>query len=221
MIEKEQIDGFSELGKLYLKKRELDKAIETFNEGLSLGDPESAHHLGHLYSIMEDFEKSDQMFEKAVELGEHSVVGCWIESIYNAKRKDKKLFVRELLEKYKEDNSESISYMFLYAKILLWNGEVSDSINIIINKTRELFETFTDEGRNSRHFQKALSALVDYFLLLIAQNKLHEALAFFEKPENDDFKIMLKPVYYLLMEELKRVPYRIFKSRERISRNNY
>lgn len=202
-LEKEQIDGFSELGKLYLRKKELDKAIETFTKGLSLGDPESAHHLGHLYNMMEDFEKSDQMFKKSIELGEYSVVGCWTESIYNAKRVDKKLFARELLEKYKENNRENISYIFLYAKILLWNGEVSDSIDIINNKTRELFETFTDEGRNSRHFHKALSALVDYFILLIAQYKLYEALAFFEKTENDDFKIMLKPVYYLLMEELK------------------
>ena len=152
---------------------------------------------------MEDFEKSDQMFEKAIELGEHSVIGCWIESIYNAKRMDKKLFVRELLEKYKEDNSENISYMFLYAKILLWNGDVSDSMNIINNKTHEIFETYTDEGRNSKHFQKALSALVDYFLLLIAQNKRHEALELFEKSESNDLRIMLKPVYYLLMEELK------------------
>jgi len=203
-LEKGQIEAYGELGRLYLKRREIDKAIEIFTTGVNEGDSDSAHNLGHLYCTMEDYEKSDEMFEKALELGDSSVIGCWIESIYDNRREDKKLYCLELLEKYKdEQTSNQIYYDLLNAKILLWNENLSGSIEIVNIKALELFETFDDEERDSRHFQKALSCLVEYFLLLIAKNKQKEALAFFEKSEHHELKIMLKPVYFLLMEELK------------------
>ncbi|MBX9450169.1 MAG: hypothetical protein KL787_10835 [Taibaiella sp.] len=43
--------------------------------------------------------QSDEMFEKAIELGDVSVVGCWVQSMYRAKRMEKKTFSKDLLEK--------------------------------------------------------------------------------------------------------------------------
>lgn len=200
-IEKGFIHGYSEFGKLLLQKKSTEQAIEVFKKGILNKDSESAHHLGHLYNTMEEFDAADGMFERAIELGDPAVVGCWVQGIYRFRRTDKKTFAKQLLEKYGND-TYNIQYDLLYAKILLWNEEVIKSLKIINNRIREIFECY-DEEENNRSYRKALSELVDYFVLLIAKKEFNVALNILKDSDNTDFKRMLKPVYYLLMEELK------------------
>lgn len=199
-IKKGISEGYSELGKLHIKKDNINKAIEILEKGVLHEDAESAHHLGHLYHIIEEFDNSDRMFSKAMELGDYSIIGCWVKSIYSSKRGDKKVFAKELLEKNKESIYKNIHFNLLYAKILLWNEEVSESTKIIYDCTKEIFKSFDEESRSSR---RALAELVDYFVLLIGKKEYKIALDIFENSDNSNFKTMLKPVYYLLMEELK------------------
>lgn len=200
-IEKGEIDGYNQLARVYIKKKQIDKAISIYENGLAHGSAESAHQLGHILNRKGEFEKSDEMFAKAIELGDDFVVGCWVQGIYNTQRKDKKLFAKELLEKYKPE-TDSIGFGLLYAKILLWNNDLSNSLNITQEYAKDISGVYNDENED-RYSHRLLSGLVEYFLLLIAKKEYKVALEIFERKDDIDYKVMLKPVYYLLMEELK------------------
>jgi hypothetical protein len=124
-----------------------------------------------------------------------------VQSIYSTQREDKKNLAKELLEKYQPDVN-SIGFDLLYAKILLWNDDLLNSLTIIQEHTKGIAEIYNDENED-RHSHRLLSELVEYFLLLIAKKEYKVALEIFERKDDIDYKSMLKPVYYLLMEELK------------------
>lgn len=201
-IREGQLDGYEELGRLYLQKNDIDKSINILNKGVELNNASSAHLLAHLLQIKGEFEKSDEMYSKAIELGETKIIDCWVESIYQEGRKDKKLFALDLLEKYRKNYKNDLRYELLYAKIILWNDELAKSLDLVNNLAQEIFNSYNDT-KNEKYFQRALSDLVDYFLLLMAKKEYHAALNIINSEEHDEFKAMLKPVYFLLMEELQ------------------
>lgn len=201
-IEKGDIDGYNQLARLYIKQKESEKAIKTFELGVANKDPESAHQLGHIYNRQRNFAKSDEMFAKTIELGDNSVIGCWVESFYNSKRSDKKHFALELLQKHKPEG-ENIRFNLLYAKILLWNGSVSEAMDLIKEQINSIREIYNSDEEEEKYSQKAFSELVDFFLLLIAKKEYDKILDMFNDSNDFDFKTMLKPIYYLVMEELK------------------
>lgn len=195
-------DGYSQLARLYMKQKQTEKAVSTFEQGVEQNDPESAHQLGHILNRQGKFEKSDEMFAKAIELGDDSVVGCWVESIYNSKRIDKMHFVIELLEKHKPE-SENMRFDLLYAKILLWNDNLLEAMDIIKKQTNSIRDIYNSDDSEEKYSHKVLSELVEFFLLLIAKKEYDTALDMFSDSNDFDFKTMLKPIYYLLMNELK------------------
>nr|WP_315155660.1 tetratricopeptide repeat protein [uncultured Flavobacterium sp.] len=203
-IKKGEIDGYNQLARLYMKQKQTDKAIAIFEKGIAHKDPESAHQLGHIFKTQGRFDDSDKMFAKAIELGDDSVIGCWVESIYNSKRNDKMHFAQELLEKHKPE-SNSIRFDLLYAKILLWNKELYNAIDIIKKQANSIGKLYDSEDNEERYSysQKVFSELVEFFLLLIARKEYNSALDLFSDSNDFDFKTMLKPIYYLLMEEQK------------------
>ncbi|PVV56284.1 tetratricopeptide repeat protein [Chryseobacterium sp. HMWF035] len=194
-------DAYSQLAKMYLKKDELKKATNILEEGVSKGDPESAHQLGHLFSKQKLYAKSDEMFEKTIELGEISAVGCWVESIYSQFRKDKKDFALKLLEENNVNEDEgSLGFKLLYAKILLWNDKTEYSLKLIKKLIVEFIDN-NDNNYNERFYNKIFPDLVEYFLLLIATNNTKSLTELFTEISN--LNTVFKPIYYLLMEELK------------------
>ncbi|STD55874.1 tetratricopeptide repeat protein [Empedobacter falsenii] len=197
-IDKGEIDGYSQLARLYINQKQTDKAITVLEHGISNNDAESAHQLAHLFNRKRMFEKSDEMFEKAIELGDISVIGCWVQSMYRSKRTDKKTFSKDLLEKYKPDNTNS-RFELLYAKILLWNGNLTKAIEIVKEQAIILHNSSDDDNSYSH---RSFSELVEFFLLLIAKKEYDVALDMFSD-NNMDLKTMLKPIYYLMMNELK------------------
>lgn len=201
-IEKGDIGGYSQLARLYMKQKQNEKAVNTFKLGLAQNDPESAHQLGHIFNRQGEFERSDGMYEKAIELGASSTVGCWVQSIFKSKRNDKMSLAQELLETYKP-KTVSIRYDLLYAKILLWNDKLLDATNIVNNRAKEIRDTYNDDDLEENFPHKVFSELVEFFLLLIAKKEYDIALNMFSDSNDFDFKNMLKPVYYLLMGELK------------------
>ena len=201
-VQKGDVEGYNQLARIYIRKKQIDKAINFYKEGLSSGSSESAHQLGHVYYRKGEFEKSDEMFAKAMELGEDSVVGCWVQSIYNAGRNDQKHFAKELLEKYKRTGT-SISFDLLFAKVLLWNNELQQSLGIIKTRLKSFGQIESDKLEGSGDFERDLSDLVEYFLLMIAKKDYKVLKELFIESNDFDLKIMLRPIYYLLMEELK------------------
>jgi tetratricopeptide (TPR) repeat protein len=204
-IEKGETDGYNQLARLYIKQQKTEKAIKIFEQGVAHHNPESAHQLGHIHNRRGNFDESDAMYAKAIELGDDSVTGCWVESIYNSNRIDKISFALKLLENQKPE-SENIRFDLLYAKILLWSDNLSQAIDIIKKQTksiRDLYHSEEVEGKEEKDAQKVFSELVDFFLLLIAKKEYKTALDIFSDSNEFDYRTMLKPVYYLLMEELK------------------
>ena len=198
-IDKGELKGYNQLARLHIKRKQIEKAIDILKIGLAKNSAESAHQLGHILNEQGNFEESDEMFAKAIELGKNSAIGCWVKSIYDAKRNDKMQFAQELLEKYKSGGYKTI-FDLLYAKILLWNGNPSDAIDIIKKQVVDLRNSSDeDEGYSNR----VLSELVEFFILLIAKKEYNLALDMFTDSNDLDLKTMLKPIYYLLMNELK------------------
>jgi hypothetical protein len=142
------------------------------------------------------------MYAKAIELGDDSVIGCWVESIYNSRRIDKIHFAIELLKKHKPEG-KNIRFDLLYAKILLWNDSLLEAIDIIKKQTNSIRDIYNNEDSEEKYSHKMFSELVDFFLLLIAKKEYDTALDMFSDSNDFDFRTMLKPVYYLLMDELK------------------
>ncbi len=142
------------------------------------------------------------MYGKALELGDKSVIGCWVQSIYKSRRNSKILFAQELLEKHNPMN-ENTRFDLLYAKILLWNNNLTDAISIIKKQVESINEIYNNENVEDNHSQMTLSALVEFFLLLIAKKEYSAALEMFSDSNDFDFKTKLRPIYYLLMDELK------------------
>ncbi|WP_101472318.1 tetratricopeptide repeat protein [Flavobacterium lindanitolerans] len=198
-IEKGEIDGYNQLGRLYMRLKETDKALSTYEEGVAHNDPESAHQLGHIFASQGKFEKSDEMFGKALELGDISVVGCWVHSIFKSKRTDKLTFALDLIEKFKPKETDT-AIELLYAKILLWKGDVTKSIDIVKKHIIDLRNIHEDDDNRYREFAE----LVEFFLLLIAKKEYEVALDMFSESNAFQLKTMLKPIYYLLMDELKK-----------------
>lgn len=202
-IEKDDIEGYEQLARLYTKTKQTEKAVETYLEGVNHGSSESAHRLAHLLSKEKEFQKSDEMFQKAIDLGNSSVLGCWIESIYNEKRKDKKKYALELIEKHIELNGPSLRFNLLYAKILLWNENLSSAVKIIKEEIQNVINIYNDENENVKYSHTVFTQFVDFFILLISKKEFKNALEFFDESNGFDLKTVLKPVYYLLMGELK------------------
>ncbi len=126
-----------------------------------------------------------------------------MESVYNSKRNDKKLFAVELLQKNKHTD-ENIRFNLLYAKILVWNESVIEGVDLVkkeINKIREIYNS--EDEDEEKYSQKVYSELVDFFLLLIAKKEYDKILEMFNDSNDFDLKTMLKPIYFLVMEELK------------------
>lgn len=197
-IGKGEIDGYTQLARLYLRQKQNDMAIAVLENGVSHNDTESAHQLAHFFHREGLFEKSDKMFEKAIELGDTSVIGCWVQSIYRSKRNNKKKFTKELLEKYKPADINS-RFELLYAKILLWNDNLTEAIGIVKKQAAILHDSTDDDS----YAQKNISEFVEFFLLLIAKKEYDIALDMFSDNNDLDLRTILKPIYYLMMNELK------------------
>jgi tetratricopeptide (TPR) repeat protein len=202
-IKKGEIEGFELLARLYLRTNKKEKAIKTYLDGIKNGSSECAHRLAHFLNKEGEFQKSDEMFQKAIDLGDRSVLGCWIECLFDDKRKDKKKYALDLLENHIKLNGQSLRFNLLYAKILLWNDNLKLAIEIINREIPNVVKIYHDPNEDGKHNNTAFNLLIDFFVLLIAKKEYKNTLGLFDESNGHDLKTVLKPVYYLLMGELK------------------
>ncbi|WP_183573719.1 tetratricopeptide repeat protein [Mucilaginibacter sp. X5P1] len=206
-IEVGDVKAYGYLGKLYHRKlNDKGRALEIYSEGMKHGDASSVHQLAHLYAERKDYDKADELFIKANDMGDHVAILCMVSNIYSRGRKDKKEFALEALEK----NLKAIDGIFtsdvFYAKILLWNNNIEKSVDVVRSLYSEIAESKLgiDESLDDFKADNLLSELMSYFLLLLAKEEYKVALDFFADNAIVDFKGILKPVYFVLMDILKK-----------------
>lgn len=200
------IRGYSLLGELYQDElNDVEQAIGVFEKGIENKDSESAHLLAHIYSDRKDYSKSDEMFLKSLEWGRKSAVFCLINDIYSNGRKDKKGYALQLFKDYLPNVIDlEGSARILYARILLWNDLEEESLNVLRGSYQMISNLVKGdgEGQNDSYVNSIIAQTSNYLLLLIAKGKYNLCLSLFEETEVD-FKTMLKPIYFALMEYLK------------------
>ncbi len=200
-LEDENDDAYVELARMFTKMDNIEKAIEALEKGIESGNAEAAHQLGHIYATEKNYAKSDLMFEKAIEMGEIDSVGCWVESIFDEYRNDRKEYALQLIDKAMNNGLEpSLKLKLLHAKILLWNGQTTKSIEIIKEPIRKFIKNI-DTKRGEILYNKAFADFVTYFLLFIVKNETQSLFKLFE--EINDLAISFKPIYFVMMENMK------------------
>ncbi|QBA19708.1 tetratricopeptide repeat protein [Chryseobacterium indologenes] len=194
-------DGYVELARMFLKMNQTEKAIEALEEGVEKGNADSVHQLAHVLAIEKQYDRSDFMFEKANEMGELDALGCWAETIFNEFRNDKKQYALELIQKALDTDLEpSPKLTLLHAKILLWNGKVNESLEVIKEPIHKLIDDI-DTRRGETLYNKIFADFVTYFLLLIVKKENTILLNLFK--EIDDLEMIFKPIYFVLMENVQ------------------
>lgn len=192
---------YVELARMFLKMNQTEKAIEALEEGVERGNADAAHQLGHVLATEKQYERSDFMFEKANEMGELDSLGCWAETMFDEFRNDKKQYALELIKKALDKDLEpSPKLTLLHAKILLWNGKVNESLEVIKEPIQKLIDNI-DTRKGETLYNKVFPDFVTYFLLLIVKKENTILLNLFKETEN--LESIFKPIYFVLMENLQ------------------
>jgi len=205
-IARDDVDAYSYLGRLYLRKlNDKAKAFEVFKEGEEKGDAASVHQLAHLYLDRKDFEKSDALFLKANEMGDHLALLCFVSAIYRLSRSEKRHAALKILEDNLDKIDKTLGAEVLYAKILLWDGQLDKSLSAIKKLYPEIanLQHYLDNDSDDLRIESILYELMHYFELLLAKGEYQAAFKLFNEKEVD-FKAILKPVYFVLMDILKK-----------------
>lgn len=206
-IEVGDVEAYSYLGRLYHRKlNDKGKALEVYTDGINHGDASSAHQLAHIYADLKEYDKADELFLKANAMGDHVAILCFVSNIYSRGRKDKKQLALDVLEKNLTVIDGIFTSNLFYAKILLWNNYIEKSATVVKSLYDEIAELKLDieESRNDFKADNLLSELMDYFLLLLAKEEYKIALNLFMDNAVVDFRAILKPVYFVLMDILKK-----------------
>jgi tetratricopeptide (TPR) repeat protein len=206
-IKKNQMAAYSALGELYADDlKDYDKAIAVLTEGVLKNDANSAHELGHIYLDLNKPELAMTQFLKSFELGRKSALFCLAEGLYGLGFNNKKKQVLRTLIDHSEELKNYVFFELLLAKILLWNDQVTQSIEKFAEWMQTVMQDTiaeqdeTDEPR----LKPMIRELSNYFMLLIAKGYHHEAYRLFGGNGDTEIKTILRPVYFALMEDLKK-----------------
>lgn len=199
------LEGYGRLGRLYRIQKNIPQAVSIYKKGVKLGNSESAHQLGHVYSSQQKFDESDKMFLKAAELGDTLAILCLVSGIYSKGRIDKKQFALNVLEEYLPSILNDYPAQIFYAKILLWNQELQQSVEVVKGSYDQVLSIIEkeDDGSDDGSLNQVMSQLFSYMILLLAKKEFKACLDLFEDTAKIDLKVMLKPIYFVLMESLK------------------
>ncbi len=180
---------------------EVESGVGYLEEAVRNNNPEAAHLLGHFYEKNDD-DKSKYYFLEAFQNGRKSALLCYVHSLIENGKVDKKAQALDLMKEHlKELNEIGANAVVDYALVELWNDEVVSSLQVV--KGQLIASKSIAQNGLEREIFSLLRSLTDYFLLLIAKGRLTEANELFQQTEFIDLKQMLKPIYYALMELLK------------------
>ncbi|MCG2610012.1 hypothetical protein LZZ90_00655 [Flavobacterium sp. SM15] len=200
-IKKETPGAYNALAKLYLKQDNKEEAEKALLKGIEKHDAESAHLLAHLYIEKDNWKKGEQFFLKSIKWGKISSIMCLAESVFFEKKNEKREFILNLFEKHYPKIQIKPAMVIGYARFLLWDDQIEKSINIIKQINSKLINVLEKDGADKSK-ENIIDELTVYLILLISKGQLNIAYELFSNNEFD-YKQILKPVYYALMNYMK------------------
>ena len=192
--------AYSELGKLYYTLSDKINAEKILLDGIKNEDAESAHLLAHLYSNQKKWEKAEELYIKSIRWGRLPSIMCLAESAFKQKKEASKLTILNLFEEYKEKFKSKPLPMLSYAKYLIWNDRIENSVDIF----KTLHSTLLTCLNNSKEevVEDLMEDITSYFIFLISRGQYNAAYELLSLNESK-MKNILKPVYYALMGLMK------------------
>jgi tetratricopeptide (TPR) repeat protein len=205
-INDNQLGAYHRLGELYTDDlEEDDKAISILMEGVQKEDADSAHSLGHVFLEKSEPQQAVNYFLKSAELGRKNALFCLAEGLYSLGTNDKKGLVLRILLENADELKKYIFFELLLAKILLWNNQLDQSREKLIEWIGKASNDIIAEAEEMEdpRLKAMIRQLSNYFILMIAKGHHREAHSLFEQNDGIDMKVVLRPVYFALMENLK------------------
>lgn len=197
-------DGYYFLGKLYLHElNDEENGIKNLEISIENGNANAAHVLGHHFQHKGKHVESDEYFLKSFKLGRISALLCLTSAIFAEKRKDKKQYSLDLIEANNQLLKKHIPYSQIeYAFVLLWNDKLDESVSVFLNESENLSKLL--KNYHDERVSGILSSIVEYLNLLIAKGHYNITLSLFENNNGLELKQIAKPVYYALMNYMKK-----------------
>ena len=201
-ISKEINDAYASLGKLYLKNDQLENAETVLLIGVKKQNEEAAHALAHLYSRKKAWKKAEDLFVKSMKWGKISSLFCLANMFFKENKENKKEYILSLFEQNYEEVKVRPSALLLYCQYLVWNHQVEKSVDIVKNNFDPLVYIST-EYDNEKITSDIIKGFTEFFTFLISRGFYSIAYDLFSFKDNV-LKSILKPVYYSLMEFMKK-----------------
>ena len=203
-INDNQLDAYHRLGELFSENLgEDDKAIAILMEGIQKQDADSAHSLGHVFLEKNEPQQAIVYFLKSSELGRKNALFCLAEGLYSLGINDKREQALRILLEKQDELKEYILFELLLAKILLWNDQLDQSREKLLEWIQKARHDIMSEEMEDPRLNAIIRQLSNYFMLMIAKGYHREAHSLFEDNAGIDMKAVLRPVYFALMENLK------------------
>ena len=206
-INDNQIAAYHMLGELYSEElKEDDKGIAILMEGVRKQDADSAHSLGHVFLEKNDSQQAITYFLKSSELGRKSALFCLVDGLYSLGINDKKELSLGILLENEGELKEYELFELLLARILLWNDQLDQSREKLTEWIQKASHDMMidDKEMEDPRLKSTIRQLSNYFMLMIAKGYHREAYSLFEDNAGIDMKAVLKPIYFALMENLKK-----------------
>ena len=201
-IEDGEDAGYYLLGRLFMKQDKEAEAESYLLTGSQKGDANASHLLGHFYCDNGNWSKTEKYFLKSVKQGRVTTLMCLFESAFQKKKENRKAVILKYFEEHLPEINQRLIFSIGYARLLLWNDEIEKS-NAIINELGDTLHKSIDGKKDEEYKEDITSELARYFILLIAKGQFNAANSFFQN-RDIDYRQLLKPVYYALMNYMQK-----------------
>lgn len=201
-ISKNINEAYASLGRLYLKNDRLEDAETVLLVGVKKQNEEAAHALAHFYSRKKAWKKAEDLFVKSMKWGKISSLFCLANMFFNENKENKKEYILSLFEQNYKEVKVRPSGLLLYCKYLVWNNQAEKSIDIVKENFEPLVYISTKYD-NEIITGEILQGFTEFVTFLISRGLYNVAYDLFSFKENT-LKNILKPVYYALMEFMKK-----------------
>ena len=186
---------------LIVTEKDPKEGVKYLKLGISHKEAESAHYLAHYYQKKNAYDKAEKMFLEAFNLGRQSALLCLADSAFAFQRTDRRKFIIDLFQKHYIDQQITGPTILLeYSRMLLWDDQIEDAMKYLTEAQPMIEDAFGDDDEDFK--QHLIGGLTEYFVLLIAKKKYALAKDIFNS-EVINYKQILKPVYYALMNFMK------------------
>lgn len=202
LVDKGTQRAYKELGRFYLRVDDKKKAEKVLLQGVKQKDAESAHLLAHFYDKEDQWKKSEGFFIKSIKWGRLSSIMCLAESAFKQNRFESKAVILNVFEEYFRKIKEEPLVMICYAKYLIWNDRIEESINTIKSIIDNIIVSLIN-SKNEEYVEDIIEGLTRYFVFLISRGQFNASYELFCLNDNA-LRDILKPVFYSLMGLMKK-----------------